>query len=335
MLGADILIEKAVEGGDLDGAFFLYGDASRLKDQAARRLIDAALDPATADFNFDAFRGSEADPEALASALASPPIMAPRRVVALYDIQDAGTKARGVVESVLARMPPELCFIVTARIPDRSRAKLYQNLKKHSTSAEWTAPRESELPGWLMERARQRYDFGLEPAAAQALAAAVGADLALLDVELEKLSDLGRDTVDRTTVEQVVPNVRRVDRWVWLDRVANREYPEALRELPSLITEPRESAVGLLIPMVDQHILIGIAIEGGERAVSTALKAAGKPYLAWKARTYAAQARQWSPGRLQRALDCMLQADLRAKSSAGDLAVIQALLLTLAGDDAR
>jgi len=335
VLGADTQLEKAVERGNLDGAFFLYGDASRLKNQAARRLIDAALEPSTADFNFDSFRGSETDPEALASALASPPIMAPRRVVALYDVQDAGTKAREVVESALNGLPPELCFIVTGRIPDRSRAKIYTNLKKNSTSFEWVVPRDSELPGWLMERARGRYGFALEPDAAQALAAAVGGDLGLLDNELEKLSDLGEATVGRDRVQQVVPNVRRVDRWTWLDRVANREYPVALADLSSLMAEPRETAVGLLIPMVDQHILVGIAVQGGERAVSAALKSAGKPYLAWKARVFAAQARGWTAGRLDRALEAMLHADLRAKSGTRDFAVMQELILKLAGDDGR
>ena len=333
MLGADSQVEKAIERGDLDGAFFLHGDASRLKNLAARRLIDAALDPATADFNFDAFWGSEADPEALASALASPPIMAPRRVVALYDVQDTGAKARGVVESALGRLPPELCFIITARIPDRSRAKIYASLKKNSTAFEWSVPRDADLPGWLLERARGTYRFELEPEAAQALAAAVGGDLGLLDVELEKLADLGKERISREVVEQLVPNVRRVDRWNWLDRVANREYAAALKDLAGLMAEPSESAVGILIPMVDQHILIGIAVEGGERAVTAALQSAGKQYLAWKARIYASQARGWSAGRLERALEAMLHADLRAKSGATDLAVIQELLLKLAGDD--
>ena len=333
MLGADSQLEKAVERGDLDGAFFLYGDAARLKDQAARRLIDAALDPSTADFNFDSFRGSEADPEALASALASPPIMAPRRVVALYDVQDTGAKARSVVEAVLGRLPPELCFIITGRIPDRSRARIYANLKKNSTTFEWAVPRDPEIPGWLMDRARSRYDFDLEPEAAQALAAAVGADLGLLDSELEKLAGLGKESVDRDVVEQLVPNVRRVDRWHWLDLVASRDYAAALYDLAGLMAEPRESAVGILIPMVDQHILVGIAVEGGERAVTEALRSADKPYLAWKARVYASQARKWTADRLDRALEAMLHADLRAKSGAGSLAVMQELLLKLAGDD--
>ena len=87
--------------------------------------------------------------------------------------------------------------------------------------------------------------------------------------------------------------------------------------------------------MVHRQVgIVGIAVEGGERAVSEALRAAGKPYLAWKARVYAAQARRWTTDRLERALESMLAADLRAKSSAGDMAVMQELLLKLAADEA-
>lgn len=326
---AEARLERLLSRGELDGAFFLHGDAVRLVDQAARRLIDAALDPATREFNLDIFRGAEVEPDRLAGALAMLPAMADRRVVALFEAQELSPTGRGIVERVLSELPTGLTFVITARIPARSKAAFYRRLKDRCTTLEWSAPREAEIPGWLIERAKTRYGIRLTARAAEGLAAAVGADLDLLDSELQKLAGAANGRVDFDLVRDLVPNVRSIDRWVWLDRVASRDYRAALRELPALLAEPRESAVGLLAAMVDHHLCLGLALEGGSRLVGTALVQAGKPYLKWKAGAYARQAKRWTAAGLDSALRLMRRADLRAKTGGSDAGVLEELLLSL------
>ncbi len=329
-LPADAELERLLEEGELEGAFFLFGDAERLRDRAARRLIDAAVDPDTREFNLDSYRGGDVEPEALAAALSMPPMMADRRVVALFDAHDLTPTGRKTVTSALESLPGGLTFLVTATIPDRSRAAFWKTLKERTRSLEWSAPDEQEVPGWLMERAESDHGFRLEPQAAQALATAVGADLSLLDAELEKLASAGGgETVGAEVVRSLVARVRAVDRWDWLDRVASREYHSPLADLDRLLAEPSESAVGLLIGMVDQHLYLGLALEGGQGRVADALASAGKPYLKWKARIYARQARAWSRPELERALRLMRRADRQAKSGLGDRRVLEELLLSL------
>lgn len=330
-LAADRDLDRAIREDELDGAFFLHGDDRRLRDDAARRLAEAAVDPGTRDFNLDQFRAGETDPSAVASALSTPPMMASRRVVVLLGAQELNPTGRKVVEEALREgLPPGLTFVVTARIPDRSSASLYKTLREHARSFEWKSPREAELPGWLMERAEERYGYELAPPAAQALAAAVGQDLSLLDAELEKLASASEgELLDLERVKALVPNVRPVDRWDWLDRVAAREYDAALADLPTLLRDPSESAVGLLIGMIEQHLYIGVALEGGRSLVSETLTATGKPYLKWKARIYARQARAWSPSHLDRAVTLLRRADRHAKSGISDRGVLEELLLSL------
>ncbi len=329
-LRADADLDRVVEEGELDGAFFLHGDDRRLRDDAAKRLVEAAVEEGTRDFNLDRFHGDDVDPADLSSALSTPPMMADRRVVALFGAEELTPTGRSVVEETVADPPRGLTFVVTARIPDGSSASLYSTLKEHARTFGWSAPREEEIPGWLMERAEEEYGFSLERRAAQALAAAVGDDLSLLDAELEKLAGAAGaadgGALDEEAVRELVPNVRPVDRWDWLDRVAGREYGSALEDLPTLLQDPSESAVGLLIGMIEQHLYIGLALEGGRREVSDALVAAGKPYLKWKARIYDRQSREWSRGQLRRAVSLMRRADRHAKSGIGDRAVLRELL---------
>lgn len=329
-LAAEQRFERIVAGESLSGAFFFHGDAGRLRDEAARRLADAALEPATRDFNLDTYRGADVSPETLAAALAMTPMMAPRRVVVLYEAERLTPKGCRVVEDVLENLPDDLTLIITATIPDRSKKAFYRRLREGALSLEWSAPREAELPGWLIERAERRYGVRLTADAAAALGSAVGADLGLLDAELAKLTAAASDgEVDLEQVRDLVPNVRDVNRWAWFDVVGSRDYLTALSLVPRLLAAPSESAVGLLNGLVEQHLFLGIAVEGGAGRVAEILAQVGKPYLKWKARAWSGQARHWSPEEIDRAIELLLEADRQAKTGHGDLAVLEGLLLRL------
>ncbi len=329
-LAAEDRLDRIIAGETFSGAFFFHGEAERLRDDGARRLAEAATDPATRDFNLDVYRGADVAPEALAAALAMPPVMASRRVVLVYDAERLTPKGCAVVEQALSSMPPDLSLIVTATIPKGSKKAFYKRLLDGGVAIDWAAPRETEVPGWLIERAERRHGARLAVDAAEALAAAVGTDLGVLDAELEKLVAASEgEEIGLDRVRDLVPNVREVNRWGWLDAVGNREYLAARRDLGTLLAAPGETAVGLLIGLVESHLFLGIAVAGGAGKLAEALGAAGKPYLRFKARTWTAQARRWRAEDVEAALELLLEADGKAKSGHTDFAVLEDLLLRL------
>lgn len=328
-LAAEQRLERILEQSDVSGVFFFHGEAARLRDDAARRLAECAVDPSTRDFNLDVFRGSDVTPEALASALAMPPVMAPRRVILLFDADRLTPTGRKVVEDAVGKLPSDVTFVVAAKIPDRSKAAFYRKLRSAGVDLEWKAPRDNEIPGWLIERARVRYGVELEGDAAAALADAVGAELGVLESELEKLAGAADGAVDLALVKALVPNTRDVNRWEWIDDVVSRRYAAARRRLTDLLATPSESAVGLLIALTEQHLLVGVAIDGGAGRVGRTLDEAGKSYLKWKARTIAGQARAWTVEEIDAALVALLDADRRAKTGATDREALDELLLRL------
>ena len=309
------------------GGWFLHGDAIRLRDDAARQLVDAALDPATRDFNYDQFHGEDVTGEQLASTLAMPPMMAERRVVFVRDVERLATRARDVLKRAAAKLPPDIALIVTATIPKGSRAAFYRDLKKSCRTLEWSTPRAAEIPGWIRDRARARWGFDLSPAVAQLIAGAVGSDLSTLDAELEKLSQLPADRRTEAEISALIPRTHRIDRWSWLDLVASRNYRRALRELEDVLTSER--GVGLVAGLVEHHLLLGLALDTGTAGLRTVLSETGRGYLSWKAGTYARQARGWTVDELDRALRALHRADRQLKSGRGDPPVLADLLLSL------
>ena len=296
------------------GAFYLHGDDHFRKEEELRRLVDLHLDPATRDFNLDVLRGTETDPETLASVLATPPMMATWRVVVLREVEGlAGSKhARDALLDVVKSPPPGLALIMSCTVPDRSKARIYSQLEKHARSRAFDAISEADVPGWLTSHASEVNGVELEIEAARALGAAVGTDLGVLSQELEKLTEYvgDRRKISVEDVEAVGTRIPAQDRWRWMDMVAERRFGAARAALPVLIGQG-ESGVGLVIGLAAQLLRIGVVLEAGRQGLERALP----PYQRWMARNAADQARAWSRDELDRALVELRDVDRMLKSS--------------------
>jgi DNA polymerase-3 subunit delta len=321
-------LTRALSSGKLGGVFFLFGEEEYLKEELATSLVAAHLDPATRDFNFDQVRGGETTPEALASIIATPPMMAEWRVVVVRDAQALATssKTRAVIEQALDRTPPGLALILVATLPDKAKAQIYEKLKKQAVAVAFPLLNAADVPGWLMERARAD-GYELQAKAAQAMASAIGAELGVLLQELGKLYDFTRDRkkITLTDVTEIVGSVPRQNRWEWFDMLGERHFAEARAALPVLL-DGGETGVGLIIGMGSHFIRLAILATGGEKALESALPAHQK----WLAGRLNRQARKWKAPQLESAIDDLLRADRLLKSSnLGELAVLDEFILRL------
>jgi DNA polymerase-3 subunit delta len=285
------------------------------------------VDEATRDFNFDQLRGADVDADALASVLATPPMMAEHRVVVIRDAQGLSPRARDVVEAAAKAPEPGLVLVLSAAIPSGSKAKFYDELKKRAVSVEFAPLAADDAPGWLMEEARSAHGVEMDADAARTLVSAMGVELGMLVSELNKLvayaGDRKRITLD--DVKAVGGSIPRQDRWAWFDLVADRRFKEALDALPVML-EQGENGVGLVIGMGGVLLKLGIAVAGGQRALEAELK----PFQRWMARRLVPQARKWTLPELDAALAELLRTDRLLKSaSLSDRQAMEELLLRL------
>jgi len=311
------------------GVFYLHGDDEFQKEEVARGLMEAHLEAGTRDFNFDPLRGSEVDPETLASLIATPPMMAEWRVILLRETEKLAnsSKARTILLETAERPPPGLALILTCTKPSGSRAKLYRELAKTAQDVEFKEFTTADVPGWLMERARTHYGKEVEVEAAQALGAAVGTNLGILNQELEKLSDFVEEgkAITRADVEAAGTRLPTQDRWRWFDLVGEGRFEEAHRGLQVLL-DHGESGVGLVIGLTMHFLRLGVAAEAGAQALSEALP----PHQRWLAQRLEGQARGWRPVEIDAALEGLLRADRLFKSSPlSDAHLLEEWLLTL------
>jgi DNA polymerase-3 subunit delta len=308
--GLPTTIQDAPDGG----VFFLHGPDRFQKEEALQRLVALFLDPATKDFNLDLLRGTEVDVESLARVLATPPMMARFRVVVVREVEAlAGSAhARRVLGSLLESTPPGLAVVLEATIPQGSKARFYRDLQSAPHVAGFAEVSPDDVPGWLMARAREVYAVEMEADAARALGAAVGTDLGMLAMELEKLAGMAGEsaTIDLKVVRAGGTVLPKQDRWRWFDLLGEKRFGDARAGLEILLGQG-ESAVSLTIGLATHFLRLTVLAELGSRALEEALPR----HQQWLARRLQGQARRWTAEELDAAVMELRRVDQLLKSS--------------------
>ena len=322
-------LPKVLAQESLGGVFFLYGEDEHRKGEAVQALVGAHLDPGTRDFNLDVVQASDVSVEDLARILATPPMMAERRVVVVRGTEAfaGAARSRDLILGLVENPPSDLVLILSARIPARSKAKFYQTLIKRAQSVEFVMITLDDVPGWLMEEATARLGATIEPDAARALGQAIGTDLGILSRELEKLTAVAGDknqiTLEHVRAAGIV--LLNQDRWKWFDLVGARRFRKAVAAVRVLLNQG-ESGVGLTAGLSTHLLRIGLAVESGPRALEEVLP----PHQRWLSKQIGQQAGGWNADTIRSAVLGLLRVDRLLKaSSLSDEHHLEEWLLTL------
>ena len=307
-------LPKVLTQGSSGGVFFLYGEDEHRKAEAVQALVEAHLAPGTRDFNLDIVEASDVSVDDLARILATPPMMAERRVVVVKgtEVFAGAARSRDLILGLVENPLPDLALILSARIPERSKAKFYQTLIKRTQSVEFASIAPEDVPGWLMEEAKARFGATMEPDAARALGQAIGTDLGILSREIEKLAAVAgaesRITLEHVRTAGIV--LLKQDRWKWFDLVGARRFREAVAGVRVLLNQG-ESGVGLTVGLSTHLLRIGLVVESGPRALEEVLP----PHQRWLSRQIGAQAGGWSADAIRSAILGLLRVDRLLKAS--------------------
>jgi DNA polymerase III subunit delta len=315
-------LRPALQDKQFSPAYYLHGEDEYLKEDALRHLVDAAIDPATRDFNLDQRRGSELDGEALASLLAMPPMMAERRVVVIRDVAAVRKDARVALENYLAAPASDVLLIMTAP----ADAKPDKGLTARVVMVDCAPLTGAQVPKWIVNRVEKTLHTTITPGAVELLQDAVGSELGQLAIELEKLAAYaGGRGIDVDAVEAVVGVHREETPGMLLDAIAMRDSARALELLPGVLRQPKNGAVPLVMALTTQTLALAIgrarnippARQSNEyfqllRAGSSNMtaRAWGEATAAWM-RAHG----KWSAEELDHALAILLQTDLALKGS--------------------
>ena len=337
---AEVLFNKALKARVFEPVYYLFGDDEYLKADAARRLVEAAVDPATRDFNLEQRRGNELDAQTLGSLLNTPPMMADRRVVVVRDVTALKKDARAELDRYLQRPAADTVVVLLAA----ADAKSDRGLENAATSMNFPHLTGNRVPRWITHHAKQEHGVEITAEATLLLQAAIGADLPALSAELDKLvSFTGGATIDETAVAEIVGVRRGETMGDLLDRIGQGDAAGALALVDHVLSQPKTTAVSVVMALTTQTLALrwGRAMrDQGTPAgrmigeFTTLLKSGGSfPARPWGEATaaWATAVDRWTAAELDRALDDLLDADAALKESrlSSDEQLLTSLVLAL------
>jgi DNA polymerase-3 subunit delta len=328
-------------------AYYFHGLNDYLKDEEVRRMVDAAADPSTRDFNVEVVRGGDVDAETLGSTISTPPMMAERRVVVVRDVSALKKDSRAMLDAYLKRPAPDLLLLLVAP----AGAKVDKGLISATTAIEFDTLSGARIPKWIAYYVEHDLKSSITDGAITLLQEAAGTDLSQLKIELDKLgSYAGGAAINESAVSAVVgvrPGQTMGD---FLDAVARRDATAALSMLPVILEQPKASAVTTVMALTAQTLVTGWAQAARERGTSASrlsgdlfalLRESGSVYTgrAWGefVSTCARASDVWTARALDDALEALLEADMTLKGPrvSSDEQLLSNLVLTLSGASPR
>jgi DNA polymerase-3 subunit delta len=301
-----------------------WGDDEAARQRAVEALVAERVDPAWASINLSRLDGN--DPAQAAQALEearTPPFGSGCRVVVLQRSPFTSACPADLAERLESSLEliPEHChlLLVSPARPDarlRTTKALRQVAEERSFAlpAVWDGAGQVDLVG----RTAQELGLRLEPAAAEALAAAIGSDSARLASELEKLSlhagaqavaGAGVPVIGLAAVQALVGGQSTTSLAVGDALLAGRTV-EAIALLDTLLAanEPALRIVAALSSQIRGWLWVCLLEKAGETDVNVVARAAGigNPKRIYVLRK---QLRGRSPERLLQLLSQLLEVE--------------------------
>jgi DNA polymerase-3 subunit delta len=309
-----------------------YGDDPYLRREAIGAIVKAALGPDADEGAVTRLAGDHAELADVLDELRTLPFLAKRRVVVVENADPFITAHRADLERYAER-PAATGVLVLAPKTWPGNTRLAKAVAKVGEAVECKAPREAELPEWLVRLAKEHEGVALDPDAARLLVELVGPEVGLLASEVAKLATyVGKAAkIRRGDVAKMVGAGRVETIWRVLDAATTGKGAEALDDLDRLLTSG-EHPVGLLAAMSASLRKVHHAgtLRKARRDLNEACREAGIPPFAQE--LTGRQHAHLGPGRVDALPALLLRADMDLKggSQLDPRVVLERFLLALA-----
>jgi DNA polymerase-3 subunit delta len=307
-------VEKSLKDQTFAPIYFFFGDEPYLLQQAVQYLKVCALHGGAADFNFSSYYAADTEPGRIRDEVETLPMMAPRRVVIVKEVQDFTDKEWEQMEPILQTPVDSTVLILMASRIDK-RKKYFKLLYEQSVFTEFKKPFENQIPGWVRQICKA-HELEITDEAVQLLHRLVGNQLLEIEAEVKKLADFvgARKEIQLEDVAQCVSKRREQNVFSLAARIAEGDRVEALLQLADLLHDG-QSEVGI-VTLVARHIRILLILKQGMEIGLSGQKLATYAQVPnYYLQEYVSQSRLWAVKKLESALLVLAETDRALKSS--------------------
>lgn len=330
-------LQKAISSKHFAASYYISGEDEHRKDLLVQRLISAAVDPATKDFNLDLLRGAEVDAQALDSMLQTLPMMAERRVIVVRDTGSLRKDARAVLEKYVTAPAPTTLLVLVA-LAGTKEEKEFAN----ATGVLLQPPTGERLDAWIREHLDEVHGSTITDGALELLHSALSKDTVFVASELDKLASYVQGgTIDEEAVSNVVGVQKGKTAGDLLDAVAERDAAKALSLVEDVLSHPRNNAVTIIMALTVQTLafLWGNNARGRVDYFALLKETGAFPMRSWgeAAKCWAKNQSRWDSRSLRNAMRALSDADQAAKDTrvASDEQLLSTLICAMCAPQSR
>ncbi len=331
-------IFRKLKSGDVAPLYYLHGPDVFMLDTAVDAIVAAALPEGPNDFNFEKFRGNDANAATIRNAAETLPFLSKRRLIVVSDAQEMLASELDALTDYFADPAPTTCMVVVSMTQKKKldgRTSAVKALRKSAEEFEFAPLRDYEVAD-VLKRNAQSLGMQLDTDAAAYLVEALGTDMATLTGALEKI-DLYLGTENRRATGEIVRDVVADTRvrtvFELTDALGARQLGPAIRILHRML-DAGESAVGATAMVARHFRIVGKLQDPEVRSMSdrdAARQAGVVPYFL---KDYKADARKFTPAEVAHLRRRLVETDLDLKSSRlSDRTIVESLIFEVCSRD--
>ncbi len=308
----------------------IYGKERRLVTDQLEQIIETSLEGADPQLALSSYDGDTAELADVLDDLRTAPFLSPRRVVVVRNADAFITKYREALEAYVERPSPTGVFILTPEsFPSNTR--LAKAVAKSGTVIAFEPVKRHELPAFLNRYAQDRFGLTIGRDAANMLVELTGAEVGLLEAEIDKLSayvntpDNPNRTIRLEDVVALTGQNRQLTVFEVIDAMTAGQSGTALASLERMLNQDRNAqftAVGAFAwhvrRLYDARLLLDAGMSKSE--IPRKVRVWNQPDI------FMRQVSRWRIEDIGALLQQLLEIDLAAKTG-GDLRVALELLI--------
>jgi DNA polymerase III subunit delta len=170
----------------LKAAYLILGDDLPKIESALKRLKSRIVEEAGSDINVEEFDAATDSATQVVNAANTLAFLGGTRLVLVQGVQSWLKADKEIIAAYLRSPAPDACLtLVTEKLP--ATDLLRSAMKEHGQVLEYAAPKEGQLPQWVVQEAATRLDMSVGFQEARLLVQRCGDNQNMLLRELEKL----------------------------------------------------------------------------------------------------------------------------------------------------
>jgi len=318
---------RTIKTQDLAALYLFHGEERFLVEKAVEEVLRRLFGTEGPDpLSFEVLRGGEADGKRISDAARTASMLGGERVVL---VRDAERLSDADLQHLIAfgKKPPRRSYLVVVATKFDARKSAWAGLRAVAEEVKFQPLARYQMAEWI-QRQCQRRSLRIDEGAADFLAEAIGTDMAMIDVALEKAAiaaDGGTITYD--VLRDSVADTRERSVFELTAALSTRTLSAVLSALRSLL-EQGQSAIAINAMMVRHFRLLLKAKTGQAKRLSDGDLARFVGVSPFFMKEYGGAAKQYGFAELLALHAATYEADRLLKSSRlPDVSIIEAVLL--------